>query len=619
MRVLLVEDDLADVAWFERLLERDPDGRHELRIARDLEEGLETLEAWTPDAVVLDLGLPDSQGVLTVERVALAAGGVPVLVQTGLNDPELGDQVLRCGAADFIVKGRLSAEGLGRALRNAHQRHQLQVRLQRSRTTFSGIVERSRDGLLVCTHFGEVLYANPIALRYRHLQAACMEALRRAGMGNVELQLQLRNQESRTVLVGRSRTIWHDQPALLFSLRDITALREAEQRVKLQQERSQQAQQLAALGRLAGGIAHEFNNLLMVIRGHSELLADVSEDEGVLRHARQIAQAADRSTDITRQLMVFAARDDQEPQPVPVDQVVRSTSGSLRKVIGEDIELEAEVRSGPVRVNLVPGQLEQILVNLVSNAKDAIHNVGRVIVRVGTEVLDGSEFVVLEVEDDGEGMDDQTLSRAFDPFFTTKDVGEGTGLGLSAVFGIVSHAGGRMRLTSDVGAGTRVAIWLPLLDEESSLPPEPEEPLPSGPQGRRGLVLVAEDEDELRVLVEHALDHAGYDVLSVPDPASAMDLPMADLQRVEVLVSDYAMPGATGLELYQRLGKLGLSVGFVLISGYARGAEAARAHLPPEAVFLQKPFRLKALIEEVGLQVERVRAREGAERSGPPP
>ncbi len=603
MRILLVEGRPSDAVSVRTWLAADPSAHHDVLVVTRLDDGLQVFAESTPDVVLLDLHLPDSEGLISLERMVVVAGSTPVLVMTEDDDPELEERALRLGAADLIAKARVSGVGLSRALRNATRRAALQGRLRRSQESFRAIVERSGDGLVVCSGGGEVLYANPSALVFPGLQGTCLEVLKAPGTGDVECTLQTRGGAERVVLVSRSVTTWDGRTAGLLSFRDVTLRRAAEAETRRREERSQQSQRLGGLGRLAGGIAHEFNNLLMVIRGHAELLEARSDDARIHRHARHITTAADRSTAIARQLMVFASRDRASPEELDLVATLEASVGSLRKLLGEDIALVLELGAERPGCRLIPGQLEQLLVNLVSNARDAIDGAGRVTLRLDPHERDGQRGVRLVLADDGSGMSPDTLARALEPFFTTKEVGAGTGLGLSAVYGIVSQAGGDLGLESELGEGTRVSVWLPTVAAATAL--EPPRVAPSR-TAESALVLVAEDEPTLRQIVVTALARAGHELLEAGSPGEALGLPADQLARVQVLVSDYAMPGGNGLQLYEQLVARGIRPGFVLVSGYTRGARAARTDLPPGAVFLQKPFSLKELAAAVDGQLQRL-------------
>jgi len=601
VRILLVEDNPSDAVLVRTWLRSEGVDDWLLQRVESLDEALQALADGEPDAVLLELHLPDSTGLLTLERIVGVARPTPVLVMTGHGDAELEDRALRLGAADFIAKSRVSGPGLVRALRNASRRAQLLDTLRRSQQSFRAIVQRSGDGQVVCTGDGGLLYANPAALVYADLQGVALKIVLADGTGDVALTLPTRSGDVRAVLASRSVTSWEGVPAALLALRDVTLVRQAEARARAREAQAEQAERLGGLGRLAGGIAHEFNNLLMVIQGHAELLAGRSDDPRVHRHAGAISHASDRAAAIARQLRVFASRDRTAPEPVELAQAIRATLGTLRDPLGDGVVLDASLGPDAIRCSLVPGQLEQVLINLVSNARDAMPGSGRITLSLVPEPRDSRPGVCLTVQDDGAGMDAETRSRALEPFFTTKDVGGGTGLGLSAVYGIVRQAGGELGLDSTPGVGTRVSIWLPLLDAPD--PPEVPAALPA-PQADHGVILVAEDEPALRMVVATALTRAGHEVLEAEHPAAALALPAADLDRVQVLVSDYAMPGASGLDLYRRLSERLPGLGFILVSGYTRGAQVAKTDLPPHGVFLQKPFALRELQVQVSRQLE---------------
>ena len=379
--------------------------------------------------------------------------------------------------------------------------------------------------------------------------------------------------------------------------------RDEEERRRFE-EQLRQAQKMEAIGRLAGGVAHDFNNLLTVILGGARLLAqDLPADDPLRRDAADIISAGERAAGLTRQLLTFSRRQPLAPRVTALSEVVRSLERMLRRLLSEAITLDTVI-DAPGRVWADPGQIEQVLVNLVVNARDALPEGGRITVRVQEEAATRAEGadpglpagarVVLSVEDTGTGMDAATQERVFEPFFSTKAPGAGTGLGLSTVFGIVSQSGGAIRIRSAPGAGTEFRVYLPRHDGDG---PEAAPPVQAAAAGGRETILVVEDEGAVRALTRRMLEAAGYTVLEAAAPSEAMALVGASDRRVDLLLTDVLLHEENGLALSRRLrqARPGLRVAFM--SGYAGGAHGVE--LPPTTPALAKPFSPDELLLHV--------------------
>jgi PAS domain S-box-containing protein len=397
-------------------------------------------------------------------------------------------------------------------------------------------------------------------------------------------------------------------------VRDVTeALRlraEAErQRLEAQLHRTRR---LESLGQLAGGVAHDFNNMLGVIINYAGFVIEEAATPGadlaaIAGDAQQIVRAGQRGTELTHQLLAFARREVVRPQVLDLNEVIADVEQMLRRSLGEHVTLTTRPAGDLPAVTADPGQIEQVLVNLVLNARDAMPSGGRLVIDTGTYRVDEEEatyradlepgeYVRLRVGDSGSGMPPDVAERAFEPFFTTKGSGEGTGLGLATVYGIVAQAGGSVSITSEQGVGTTVTVLLPASREAPGATRTPE-PAATGGQGET--LLVVEDEDALRDVACRILSGAGYRVLAADGGVQALELAGRHDGRIDLLVSDVVMPGMLGKDLAERLVAVRPDTRVLYMSGYAQPVLASQGTLDPGVMLLEKPFTGTDLLRAV--------------------
>jgi signal transduction histidine kinase len=375
------------------------------------------------------------------------------------------------------------------------------------------------------------------------------------------------------------------------------ALQEANEALKRSEEQLRQAQKMEAVGRLAGGIAHDFNNLLtVVITGAESLELRIGKD----RNLDAIQRSAERAARLTGQLLAFSRQQVLAPQSLDLNAVMEGIQPILKRILGEDIELLALPANNLRRIFADRSQIEQVILNLVVNARDAMPEGGKLIletmnlevdeayVREHPDVTPGPH-VVLAASDTGFGMDKETQSRAFDPFFTTKERGKGTGLGLATVFGVMKQSGGHIWLYSEVGVGTTFKLYFPELGDRDAVPVEPE-PVLQVDKGGTETVLLVEDEEHLRMVVAESLRQAGYTVLEAQNGDEAIGHCTRHQGRIDLLLSDVVMPGLNGRRVSDVAKSIRADISVLYMSGYT--AEAIKRHgvLEPNVPFLQKPF-----------------------------
>jgi CheY-like chemotaxis protein len=372
---------------------------------------------------------------------------------------------------------------------------------------------------------------------------------------------------------------------------------EREEALRQSEERLRHAQKMEAVGRLAGGVAHDFNNLLTVMLGRIDLvLGELPEGEPLRGEVMLVQGAAERAATLTRQLLAFSRKQLLQTRLIDINQVVGSFEGMLQRLIGEQVILATRLQGGLGTIRADPGQIEQILVNFVINARDAMPEGGTITIETGSGTLPGStaRCVVITVRDTGTGMTPAVQARVFEPFFTTKEVGKGTGLGLATVYGIVKQHGGEVELESAPGRGSEFRVSLPC----ALGTPEPVEPGTASVPGGAGTVLIVEDEPEVRSLAARILRREGYEVLEAPDGEEALQLAKGPA-RIDLLLTDVVMPRMSGSDLVARVREFRPDMRIVYMSGYTHDMIDHHGVFEPGTAFLQKPFSARVLARTV--------------------
>jgi CheY-like chemotaxis protein len=386
---------------------------------------------------------------------------------------------------------------------------------------------------------------------------------------------------------------------------------------------------MEAVGQLAGGIAHDFNNLLTGILSYCDLLLDeVRSGDPIRSDVEQIRQAGQRAAGLTRQLLAFSRRQVLQPKVLSLNSVLADLDGMVRRLAGADVVVETEIDPGLWYVLADPGQLEQVVINLVVNARDAMPDGGRIAVTTANRILlpdtldrpagvRPGAYVALALSDTGVGMDPELQSRIFEPFFTTKEPGKGTGLGLSTVYGIVKQSGGFVWAYSEVGLGSTFKVYLPVAGARDATV-EPAEAAPSPTRGSETIVVV-EDEEVVRELLTRTLRNYGYRVLEAADGLAALQLIRDGAGPIELVVTDVVMPTMGGQELSDALASIWPDVPVLYISGFAGADVISRGLLRPGAPLLEKPFSPETLLEKVRELLDRRASSAGATSAAPVP
>jgi len=498
--------------------------------------------------------------------------------------------------------------------------------LRRSEMNFRSLVTNAPYGICRCNSAGQLLDANPALLAIlgyssakdltgKHLGALYADAqqwfeladhLRAAAPFNGLIVEWMRRDHTAIVARVSGRAVSSRNREKTFELfaEDVTERRALEQQLR-------QSQKMEAIGRLAGGIAHDFNNLLMVISGYSEFLLDrLGPDPALRAPAQEIAGAAVRATSLTRQLLAFSRKQMLAPKILDLNGVVTENLKMLTRVIGEDIDLVMVPAAELGAVRADASQIEQVIMNLAVNARDAMPSGGRLTIETSNVSVDeeharfhpplaSGNYVMLAISDTGAGMDSETQSRIFEPFFTTKGP-KGTGLGLSTVYGIVKQSGGYIWVYSEPGKGTTFKIYLPRVAELAQTAAAGTAPTESVmPEPGTETILLVEDEANLRYLARQFLEKQGYRVIDAADGAVAMQIAVAQEGVIHLLLTDVIMPGMNGRELAQRISEIRPNVKILYMSGYTENVIGRNGMLDAGIRLLQKPFTLRDLKSKV--------------------
>ncbi|HEY3499744.1 MAG TPA: response regulator [Polyangiaceae bacterium] len=399
-----------------------------------------------------------------------------------------------------------------------------------------------------------------------------------------------------------------DVIGLVCISRDVTERVSTQDALRRLEQQLLQSQKMEAIGQLAGGVAHDFNNLLSVIMGYGELVLQACEESDERRADMvELLGASQRAAALTRQLLAFSRRQVIQPELVDLNEIVANVEKMLRRIIGEDIQIKTDFRPPRAMIRADPNQIEQILLNLTVNARDAMPDGGRI--EIGTAEasfgpdqaslhpgVGAGQFIELSFADNGSGMDAETQKRIFEPFFTTKPVGKGTGLGLATVYGIVQQCGGQIRLESELGRGTRFRIYFPKAaaqHSESMIRRASTRP-PTG----SGTILLVEDEEAVRHVTARILRESGYQVIEARDPSQARELAERHKDTIDALLVDVVMPETSGIKLADELGAVLPGLRVLFMSGYSGGGHH-HASLELGAAFIEKPFTPAALAKKL--------------------
>jgi two-component system cell cycle sensor histidine kinase/response regulator CckA len=633
LNVLLIDDREDTYLVTQELLSEISRQQVRLTWAGSYEAGWEALRSGDHDVCLLDYRLGERSG-LDLLRQAVGSGcPSPIIFITGEGGHAVDVEAMKAGAADYLVKGRLDGFLLERSIRYAIERKRAAEEVRESEERFRALVENNRDAILLLTGEGIITYASHSIARLlscdvqdvlgagvfdlthpadldlaRHLFQEC---LRRPGESiPVEFRCGTGDGSWRSiegVYVNRL-----EEPAVravIANWQDVTDRRRAEEALLRSEDQLRQSQKMEAVGRLAGGVAHHFNNLLTVINGYSEVLLSRAAAEDPSRAPLEaVREAGQRAAQLTRQILDFSHAVVPGRQMLDLREVVARMERSLRELAGERVEvtIAPPARLGRVKAN--PEHMQQVITNLAANACEAMPQGGQLAIEVRDVSLDEvyasshpgvqpGPYVLLAVRDTGCGMDSVTVAHIFEPFFTTKEPTLSSGLGLSTVYGIVERSGGHVDVQSQPGKGTTMRVYLPRVTETGQLlhAARPRVPLARGSE----TVLLVEDEPAVRRFVRGVLQASGYTLLEASEGEEALSLCEQHQGPIHLLLTDVIMPGMNGGELGKRFSAARPQGKVVYTSGFTDEGLVEAGILQEGAPFLQKPFSVESLAHKV--------------------
>lgn len=616
-RILLVEDEPAHVTLVQRAFRKERP-RDVIVACSSVAATWKQMEQDQFDAAVVDYSLPDATGLSLLEEVKRRGLDLPVIMVTGHGDEPTAVQAMKLGAADYIVKTENYARTLPLVVHKAIETKRLERELAAAEARYRLLFEQAQDAIGIIDDHLRFLELNPKCaelsgytkaelldlsvlslLRPEAVEPAqrLFEQLKRNGTLRIP-ECQMIQKQGGSVFV-EVTAVALGGGTYQFIARDVT------EQKHLQQELFEM-QKMDSIGKLASGIAHDFNNLLGAILGYASLLkVEFSPDHPYYEYVDIIESSAQRGSDLTRQLLAFGRRGKHLMQPVNLNRIVSEVTQLLSHTINKRIEITTHCAESLATVEGDSGQLQQVLLNLCLNARDAMGDGGKLIIETRNVILDeafvrthvGAQLgphVLLSVTDNGTGMDAETQRHIFEPFFTTKEDGKGTGLGLAMVYGIVRSHGGVIRVYSELGHGTTFLVYLPASDR----PEVPAPPPLSQARGGTETVLVVDDEPAIRNLLRDVLSSAGYQVFQATNGVHALHV-VEQEKGIGLVILDMIMPEMDGKETYERLREQLPQVKVLFSSGFSQHNLTQELLKHPHTDFIQKPYVVHELLVAV--------------------
>ncbi|HEU4643337.1 MAG TPA: response regulator [Gemmatimonadaceae bacterium] len=609
--ILVVDDDdqmlrtIGDILRFKGYAPLGaPTGREGLELA--------TRMSLPPAVALVDLRLPDMDGIEVVSRLRGVSALTEVLILTGNASLDSAVRAMREQSYDYLVKP-VAPDRLVSTIDRAAERWRrksAEAAMRESQERLRRVFDHVRDALFITDAHGDILDANPAACALggrplEDLRGSPLDAVLGApvlGAGDAMPD----EAEYRVPGPGRSTRILEVRSNTFAPGMSVHTVHDLSERRRLEEE-LHQSRKMDAIGRLAGGVAHDINNVLTAITCYSEmLLADLPGADARREDVLEIRHAAQRAAGLTGQLLAFSRKQILQPRLIDLNIVVGDMERMLTRMIGEDITLALSLAPDLWLVRADPGQLEQVVMNLAVNARDAMPRGGRIEIATANlslerpyvhrqGVVEPGDYVSLRVSDCGGGIHEDIMPHLFEPFFTTKGQGKGTGLGLSTVYGIITQSNGKIEVTSEPGAGAAFTMYLPRADGEEHETARTDAGVRGAGHGSE-TILVAEDDDALRNLLTRLLSQHGYRVLAASGAAEAVALAERHAGEVHLLLTDVVMPGGSGRELAERLWEVLPGLRVLYMSGYTDDVLVHRGVSDAVHTVLQKPFTTEALV-----------------------
>jgi len=622
LKVLLVEDNPGDAELLKYLL-NEAGVQFEIVTVARLSTAIAEINADSFDVILLDLGLPDSYGLDTLITLLEIEPAAPVIVLTGLADEAVGTEAVKSGAQDYLIKGQIDKNLLARSIRHSIERKRSAEAIKAAAREWSASFDAMADGVSIHSLDHTILNANQSLYQLLGKSAdevigkKCYQVFHQnvcpaAGCSACRMLDTNRRAFSEmfepvldkwlSVSVSPVFDDFGRMLKIVHTVRDITEHRKLEVQLR-------HSQKLESIGTLAGGIAHDFNNILTVIIGFGNLALMDKTDAASQRHnIQQMLEAADRATNLTREMLLFSRKQPTDKKTVDLNGVVTRVEKFLNKIIGEEIVYKTVLNEAPLPVLADKYQLEQVLMNLVTNARDSMPRGGALTVIAEYVTLDvgfvntrgygkPGSYALITVADTGVGMDEATRQRIFEPFFTTKEVGKGTGLGLAVVYGIIKQHEGYINVYSEPGMGTTFKIYLPVIAEaigEERLSVQEEAPV-----GGSETILLAEDDVMVRQLEMMVLQESGYTVIAAENGAEAVRKFKENESVIDLLLLDLIMPGMNGKEAYDEIRKIRPGVKAIFTSGYTHDTLLHKVSLEEGVHLVGKPLFPSELLRKV--------------------
>lgn len=646
LRVLLVEDNPGDADLIREMLPSGEDEGFSIHCVQRLSEAISFLDKGQADLTLLDLGLPDSDGIETIRVVRKAAPKVPVVVLTGNDDEQVGIAAVQGGAQDYLLKGQTPGYHLSRVLRYAVQRQIAEDKLRESEQVFRSTLNALATHIAIIDAQGTIIKTNAAwqneikeneALSGEQFQGsrylsgnmlddveAKYEERFAQGVHNVlsgkkayfEMEYACQYPHKKRWFIGRVTPFpGAGPPWAVVAREEITAVKEAEAEKGRLTEQLRLNQKMEALGTLAGGIAHDFNNILSAVLGYTELcIGEVAKGSELEANLQEVYQAGVRAKELVNQIVTFARKDDAEMKPTHIGSIAREVLKLIRSAIPTSIEINHTIKTDAC-IMAIPTQIHQLFMNLCTNAAQAMRSKsGKLNVRVNEKTFDSNtipaasdlkpgHYIKIEVADTGVGIPPDELGLIFDPYYSTQEGGEGTGLGLAIVHGIVKRCGGDISVRSVLGRGTVFSVYLPVTSKTAQNSQIINDRLPRGNER----ILFVDDEPSITKMAEQSLEKLGYTVRAVNCSIEALELFKNNPAAFDLVISDITMPKMNGdrfaLEITSRVPGLPI----ILCTGYHRKQDKThQTHLGVKA-YLKKPIPLKLLAETVRKVLDEVK------------